>query len=52
MNNWQAIQNAQLKGIVSRDGLLTETIGVKFRPKQSAAYLFELSYIFAARLLL
>jgi hypothetical protein len=26
------------KGIVSRDGVSTETIGVKFRPKQYAAY--------------
>jgi hypothetical protein len=26
------------KGIVSRDGVSTETIGVKFMPKQSAAY--------------
>jgi hypothetical protein len=26
------------KGIVSRDGVSTDTIGVNFRPKQSAAY--------------
>jgi hypothetical protein len=28
-----------LKGIVSQDGVLTETIRAQFRPKQSAAYL-------------
>jgi hypothetical protein len=28
-----------VKGIVSLDGLLTETIGVQFGPKQSAAYM-------------
>jgi hypothetical protein len=27
-----------VKGIVLREGLSTETIGVKFGPKQSAAY--------------
>jgi hypothetical protein len=27
-----------VKGIVSRDGVSTETIGVKFRPKQPTAY--------------
>jgi hypothetical protein len=27
-----------IKGILSQDGLSTETIDVKFRPKQSAAY--------------